>query len=78
MKAKRSIESVYLLKDHLATRESVVSFVQAKQLNILVPERRLILFIYLFILITQEAYSVQKYVKHLQDTLDILYEEVSF
>lgn len=39
-KAKRSIESIYLLMDHLATRESVDSFVQAKQLNFLVPERR--------------------------------------
>lgn len=29
------------------------------------------------LLVAQETYSVQKYVKHLQDTLDLLYEEVS-
>lgn len=47
-------------------------------MTLLVPEKDWLNFFLFFYFFKQEAYSVQKYVKHLQDTLDIFYNEVSF
>lgn len=64
--------------DCLATRNSVNSFVQVKQLKLLGSWKKADPCLFVCFPITQETYSVQKYLEHLQNALDIFYEEVSF
>lgn len=78
-KAKRGTESGLLLRDCIAAgARGLLCAGETVKLAGSWKQAGPILISLVSLLIAQETYSAQKYVKHLQDTLDLLYEEVSF